>query len=133
MWLSERKIERIPTNEQGEDNSSRNDSTNEKRKETKTIITFKDEKDEDGTKAIRNNSLSAPVISGISITNPLKDKEVEWKMKMNKNENQRKKSTVIMTSGGLIFTLLAATLVTATFVMSPIIEKIFSKYNLIEP
>ena len=43
----------------------------------------------------------------------------------------RKKATVMVTSGALTFILLAATLVTASFLMAPQIEQIFSKYTSI--
>ena len=39
----------------------------------------------------------------------------------------KKKASIIVTSGALTMTLLAATLVTSSFLMSPIIEQIFGK------
>jgi hypothetical protein len=44
---------------------------------------------------------------------------------------QQKRTNVMVTSGGLIFLLIAAALVTASFLMSPVIETILSKYSLL--
>ena len=138
MWLRERKIKEmkfchIPTGSREEDNNSRRESTTEERKEIK----YQSEQDEDTnitkeklserTKAIRNNSLAASAISGKSIPQKLEGKVSEQKRSMKKNMTQRRKATVMVTSGALTFILLAATLVTATFLMSPVIEQIFSK------
>ena len=46
-----------------------------------------------------------------------------------RSSKEKKRSNVIVTSGGLIFMLIAAALVTATFLMSPVIESIFCKYS----
>ena len=43
------------------------------------------------------------------------------------SSNDEKRANVIVTGGALIFLLLAATLVTASFLISPVIETIFSK------
>ena len=40
---------------------------------------------------------------------------------------RRKRATVFVTSGAMTFILMAATLVTATFLMSPTIEQIFGE------
>ena len=142
MWLRERKIKEmkfchIHTGSREEDNNSRRESTTEERKEIQseseedehTNITK--EKLSERTKAIRNNSLAASAISGKSLPPKLEEK-AEQKRTMKKNMTQRRKATVMVTSGALTFILLAATLVTATFLMSPVIEQIFSKYYMME-
>ena len=49
-------------------------------------------------------------------------------MKGDIERQKRKKATAIVTSGALTFMILAAALVTASFLMSPVIEDVFSKY-----
>jgi hypothetical protein len=44
-----------------------------------------------------------------------------------KADRQQKRATVMVTSGALTFILLAAALVTISFLMSPVIEQIFGK------
>ena len=44
-----------------------------------------------------------------------------------KAKKQQKRDTVLVTSGALTFILLAASLVTISFLMSPVIEQIFGK------
>ena len=41
----------------------------------------------------------------------------------------RRRSTMVVTSGALTIILLAATLVTGTFLMSPLIEQVFGKHT----
>ena len=41
---------------------------------------------------------------------------------------KRKTATAIVTSGALTFMILAAALVTASFLMSPVIEDVFGRY-----
>ena len=76
------------------------------------------------TKAIRANSLAASTTSKNSISQKLKAIEEEYERK---RLYHRRRSTVMVTSGALTIILLAATLVTATFLMSPVIEKAFGK------
>ena len=52
--------------------------------------------------------------------------EVDKRRKLRREKKNRKRATVMVTSGAMTFLLMAATLVTATFLMSPTIEKIFS-------
>ena len=52
------------------------------------------------------------------------------KERQSRSSKEKKRTNVIVTSGGLIFMLIAAALVTATFLMSPVIEDIFSKYSM---
>ena len=47
-----------------------------------------------------------------------------------KAKKQQKRDTVLVTSGALTFILLAASLVTISFLMSPVIEQIFGKSKL---
>ena len=49
-----------------------------------------------------------------------------------KAERQQKRATVMVTSGGLTFILLAAALVTTSFLMSPVIEQVFGKRDNFE-
>ena len=55
-------------------------------------------------------------------TSSLKSKEEKRKAKKNHS-----RSTIVVTTGALTFILLAATMVTTSFLMSPIIEKMFGK------
>ena len=48
-----------------------------------------------------------------------------------RSSKEEKRTNVIVTSGGLIFMLIAAALVTATFLVSPVIKDIFSKYSML--
>ena len=45
-----------------------------------------------------------------------------------KARRQQQRATVVVTGGALTFVLLAALLVTASFLMSPVIEEMFGKY-----
>jgi hypothetical protein len=49
------------------------------------------------------------------------------KEKKRQSDEQQKRENMIVTSGGLIFLAIAALLVTASFLMSPVIQTIFSK------
>ena len=51
--------------------------------------------------------------------------------RQSQSSKEKKRTNVVVTSGGLIFMLIAAALVTATFLMSPVIENIFCKYSLL--
>ena len=46
------------------------------------------------------------------------------------SDEKQNKENMIVTSGGLIFLAIAALLVTASFLMSPVIQTIFSKYSI---
>ena len=48
--------------------------------------------------------------------------------KQRQADEQQNRENVIVTSGGLIFLAIAALLVTASFLMSPLIENILSKF-----
>ena len=48
-----------------------------------------------------------------------------------KAKKQQKRDTVLVTSGALTFILLAASLVTISFLMSPVIEQIFGKQHIV--
>ena len=56
--------------------------------------------------------------------------EVEERRKLRREKKNQKRATVLVTSGAMTFLLMAATLVTASFLMSPTIEKIFGKQVL---
>ena len=47
--------------------------------------------------------------------------------KEREEKRKQRRATALVTSGALTFIILAATLVTASFLMSPVIEKIFGK------
>ena len=51
--------------------------------------------------------------------------EVERREMLKRKKRSQKRATVIVTSGALTFLVLAATMVTASFLMSPVIEQIF--------
>ena len=69
-------------------------------------------------------------IVDIMDTNNLKIEEFEsepqYELK-SKKETKKTRSSIIVTGGALAMTLLAAALVTSTFLLSPIIEQIFGK------
>ena len=130
MWLRERKINEmnfchISTGSREEDNDNRMESTTDERKEIQSEFTQESEEDEDINITEDKLSFASSKTSGKSFPPKL---EVYQERKMKKNMTQRRKATVMVTSGALTFILLAATLVTATFLMSPVIEQIFSKY-----
>ena len=52
-------------------------------------------------------------------------KEAEKKRKLKREKRNRKRATVMVKSGAMTFLVIAATLVTASFLMSPTIERIF--------
>ena len=52
-------------------------------------------------------------------------KEVEKKGKFKREKRYHKRATVMVNSGAMTFLVIAATLVTASFLMSPTIERIF--------
>ena len=81
------------------------------------------------TEARRATSISDLVTSRKSFAKKLQEIEEEQKQKMMNTKYQWRRATVMVTSGALTIILLAATLVTATFLMSPVIEKVFSKYQ----
>ena len=81
------------------------------------------------TEAIRANSLASSITSRKSFAQKLQEIEEEQKQKMMNTKYQRRRATVMVTSGALTIILLAATLATATFLMSPVIDKVFSKYQ----
>ena len=73
------------------------------------------------------------------LTEPLRSRTVSFTIptcsevlreRQARTSKEKKRSNVIVTSGGLIFMLIAAVLVTATFLMSPVIESIFCKYSI---
>ena len=45
-----------------------------------------------------------------------------------REKEKKSRATVFITSGAMTFIVLAATLVTATFLMSPVIEEIFGRF-----
>ena len=47
------------------------------------------------------------------------------------SNNEQERANVIVTSGGFIFLLIAAALITASFIMSPVLETILSKFSSI--
>ena len=57
-------------------------------------------------------------------------RDLLFKEKQMQADEQQKRENVIVTSGGLIFLAIAALLVTAAFLMSPVIGNIFSKYRI---
>ena len=50
-----------------------------------------------------------------------------------RQKKNQKRATAIVTSGALTFIVLAATMVTASFLMSPVIEEIFGKHPCLTP
>ena len=52
-------------------------------------------------------------------------KEADKKRKLRREKRNCKRATVMVKSGAMTFLVIAATLVTASFLMSPTIEKIF--------
>ena len=63
--------------------------------------------------------------STVSFTIPKSSWWIEEKHR--KSANDQKRANVIVTSGALIFILISAALVTASFLISPVLETIFSK------
>ena len=133
-WLKEKDIEAIKSCPMhGNQRENRNSMWKSKRESKKVCKEVKHEKHDKrrsvGTKSNRSSSVAASVTSGRSSKSP---KQKRWEIEAEldrKNTTQRRRATVMMTSGALTFVLLAATLVTATFLMSPVIEKVFG--NLI--
>ena len=88
------------------------------------------EYEEDGSLAGRSNFLTEPLRSRtVSFTIPNCSKAL--RERQSRSHKEKKRMNVIVTSGGLIFMLVAAALVTATFLMSPVIEDIFCKYCIL--
>ena len=52
-------------------------------------------------------------------------KDADKRRKLRREKRNRKRATVMVTSGAMTFLVMAATLVTASFLMSPAIERIF--------
>ena len=71
----------------------------------------------------RSSSIALSYNSSLSTSKKLEEAESKKKLRMEKRN--RKRATVFVTSGAMTFLLMAATLVTASFLMSPTIEKIF--------
>ena len=59
------------------------------------------------------------------MTTSLMLKEAEKRRKLKKEKRNHKRATVMVTSGAMTLVLMAATLVKASFLMSPTIETIF--------
>ena len=47
------------------------------------------------------------------------------------SNNEQERANVIVTSGGFIFLLIAAALITASFIMSPVLETLISRFSSI--
>ena len=81
----------------------------------------------------RVRSMIYPAVSDIieddeeSAREPLYNWVVKEKEKQ--SDEQQKRENVIVTSGGLIFLAIAALLITASFLISPVIENIFRNYK----
>ena len=58
-------------------------------------------------------------------------REVKSKEERMKEKKKQKRSSLVVTSGALTFILLAATMVTTSFLMSPMIEQIFGEGSLL--
>ena len=137
MRLKEKKLKEMTNCKQkqrniSEDNNSRREPKLEKTKHIKFVPeSVAEEKNLDDiiTKVGNANSLADLVTSRKSFAKKLQEIEEEQKRKMTNTKYQRRRATVMVTSGALTIILLAATLVTATFLMSPVIEKVFSKYH----
>ena len=71
----------------------------------------------------RSASINLSNFSGMTTSRRLE--EVEKRRKLRKEKRNRKRATVMVTSGAMTFLVMAATLVMATFLMSPTIEKLF--------
>jgi hypothetical protein len=71
----------------------------------------------------RSASINLSNFSGMTTSRRLE--EVEKRRELRKEKRNRKRATVMVTSGAMTFLVMAATLVTASFLMSPTIERIF--------
>ena len=142
MGIKEKKLNEMTNCRQKQRNISEDiDSKKEKLEKTKHIRFDPESEAEEGikkeknkiddilTEAIRANSLASSITSRKSFAKKLQEIDEEQKQKMKNTKYQRRKATVMVTSGALTIILLAATLVTATFLMSPVIEKVFGKYQ----
>ena len=75
--------------------------------------------------AERSNSIALSYNSGMTTSKKLEEADQRRKLRMEKKNLKR--ATKIVTSGAMTFLLLAATLVTVSFLLSPTIEKIFGR------
>ena len=71
----------------------------------------------------RSSSIALSCNSRMTTSKMLK--EADKRRKLRREKRNRKRATVMITSGAMTFLLMAATLVTASFLMSPTIERIF--------
>ena len=78
---------------------------------------------------------------GTFLTEPLRSRTVSFtvpncssvqEVRQSRSTKEKKRTNVIVNSGGLIFLLIAAALVTATFLVSTVIENIFGKYCMLQ-
>ena len=72
-----------------------------------------------------SNSIALSYNSGMTTSKKLEEADQRRKLRMEKKNLKR--ATKIVTSGAMTFLLLAATLVTVSFLLSPTIEKIFGR------
>ena len=73
----------------------------------------------------RSNSLALSHTREMSIVRRVG--EVERRERLRKKKRNQKRATVIITSGAMTFIVMTATLVTVTFLMSPVFEEIFGQ------
>ena len=71
----------------------------------------------------RSSSISVSCKSRMTTSQMLK--EADKRRRLRREKRNRKRATVMITSGAMTFLVMAATLVMASFLMSPIIERIF--------
>jgi hypothetical protein len=139
MGLQEKKMKEVTNCRQKQRNDSQDGTSRREPRLEKTyhIKNFPEIEAEGGIKKkdenhddIETDTIRADLVtSRKSFAKKLKEIEEEQKRKMMNTKYQRRRATVMVTSGALTIILLAATLVTATFLMSPVIEKVFSEYQ----
>ena len=79
----------------------------------------------DTLKADIGKSSSTALSSNSRMTTSHMLKDAEKKRKLKRENINRKRATVMVKSGAMTFLVIAVTLVTASFLMSPTIERIF--------
>ena len=120
--LQQARLERVRKVDENEFDFKMSDREHER---YDMIVECKDEESLTG----RSDFLTEPLRSRtVSFTIPTCSEVL--RVRQARSSKEKKRSNVIVTSGGLIFMLIAAALVTATFLMSPVIESIFCKYSI---
>ena len=86
-----------------------------------------DECDDDELNRIYHHSEKTEPKSSNTVSFTLQRSTSRLEEKKRRKAEEEKRANVMVTSGALIFLLVAAALVTASFLMSPVIENMFSK------